>query len=66
MDNKFETFLKVINECNIKTGYDFAHFMSVINEHCLDKGITDYSSILECWKKHVSGLVEIANNVKSK
>ena len=63
-ENKFQNFLDVLKECKIKTGYDFSHFMSVIQEHCLDKGITDYKSILECWNKHKESLEDILKDLK--
>lgn len=58
-EDKFQNFLDVCKECEIKTGYDFAHFMSVIQEHCLDKGITDYKTILKVWKSHTDSLKNI-------
>ena len=49
--DKFQNFLDVVKECNIQTGDDFVHFMAVIKEHCLDKGITDYKEIIKAIKK---------------
>ena len=34
--DKFQKFLDVFEECDIKNGIDFMHFMSVIKEHCID------------------------------
>lgn len=61
--DKFQNFLDVCKECNIQTGEDFIHFMSVIKEHCLDKGITDYKSIMTCWQNHKESLKNIAKHV---
>lgn len=62
-EDKFQNFLDVVKECNIQTGEDFAHFMSVIKEHCLDKGITDYKSIMACWQNHKESLKNIAKHI---
>lgn len=62
-EDKFQNFLDVIKECNIQTGDDFARFMSVIKEHCLDKGITDYKSIMACWQSHKDSLKNIVKHI---
>ena len=63
--NKFQIFLDVLKECDIQTGYDFAHFMSVIDEHCLNKGITDYDTIIKTWNNHKNGLKSIIESLKA-
>ena len=63
--NKFQIFLTILKECDIKTGYDFEHFMSVIREHCIDKGINDYESILKCWNNHKKSLKNTLNNINN-
>lgn len=64
-NSKFEIFLEVLKDNNVQTGYDFQHFMSVIQSNCLDKGITDYEEIKRIWKKHMDSLHDIANSIKS-
>ena len=62
----FNEFLEVIKQCNIKTGYDFEQFMAVIDEHCLQKGITDFKSIQKVWDEHIQSLKRVVNNIKQK
>lgn len=62
--NKFKNFLEVIEDCGIKTGYDFIHFMSVIKEHCIDKGITDYDEVKRIWEDHKESIKQIVKNSK--
>ena len=57
--NKFKNFLEVVETCEIKTGYDFVHFMSVVKEHCIDKGITDYDEVKKIWEEHKDSIEEI-------
>ena len=64
--NKFKNFLEVIEECEIKTGYDFIHFMSVIKEHCIDKGITDYDEVKKIWKEHKKSIKQVIENSNMK
>lgn len=61
--DKFQNFLDVVKECNIQTGDDFVHFMAVIKEHCLDKGITDYKEIIKVWNEHKQSLKDIVKNI---
>jgi len=60
--NKFEIFLGVLKECEIKTGYDFMHFMSVIQEHCIDKNITDYEEVKKIWNSHKESIGNIKDS----
>ena len=62
--NKFKNFLEVLGDCEIKTGCDFVHFMSVIKEHCLDKGITDYDEVKKVWKDHKESIKQAIENSK--
>lgn len=62
--NKFEIFLEVLKECEIKTGYDFMHFMSVIQEHCIDKNITDYEEVKKIWEEHKDSLKKSINSIQ--
>ena len=62
--NKFKNFLEVIEECGIKTGYDFIHFMSVTKEHCIDKGVTDYDEVKRIWEEHKESIKQIIENSK--
>lgn len=62
--NKFEIFLEVLKECEIKTGYDFMHFMSVIQEHCIDKNITDYEEVKKIWNSHKESITNIKDSCK--
>ena len=64
-NSKFEIFLEVLKDNNVQTGYDFQHFMSVIQSQCLDKGITDYEEVKRIWKKHMDSLYDIANSIRS-
>lgn len=57
--DKFKNFLEVVETCEIKTGYDFVHFMSVVKEHCIDKGITDFDEVKKCWEEHKDSIEEI-------
>lgn len=57
--DKFRNFLEVVETCEIKTGYDFVHFMSVVKEHCIDKGITDFDEVKKCWEEHKDSIEEI-------
>lgn len=63
--DNFKIFLEVLKECNIQTGQDFAHFMSVIQEHCLNKGITDYNQIKKVWSSHKNSLYNIIDHLKN-
>lgn len=60
--NKFKNFLEVVEECGIKTGYDFVHFMSVTKEHCVDKGITDYDEVKKIWEEHKKSIEKVVKN----
>lgn len=60
--NKFEIFLEVLKECGIKTGYDFVHFMSVIQEHCIDKNITGYEEVKKIWNSHKESITNIKDS----
>lgn len=60
--NKFEIFLEVLKECGIKTGYDFMHFMSVIQEHCIDKNITGYEEVKKIWNSHKESITNIKDS----
>lgn len=62
--DKFQKFLDVFEECDIKNGIDFMHFMSVIKEHCIDKGITDYEEVKRIWKKHKDSIKTATNSIK--
>lgn len=62
--NKFKNFLEVVETCEIKTGYDFVHFMSVIKEHCIDKGITDFDKVKKCWEEHKDSLKKAVNSIR--
>ena len=64
MDNKFQDFLDVIYECNIINKEDYATFMAVTKEHCLDKGITDYEAIKENWLRFKANLSNIVKEIK--
>lgn len=61
--NKFEIFLEVLKEFGIKTGYDFMHFMSVIQEHCIDKNVTDYEEVKKIWEEHRKS-IKSTNKIK--
>lgn len=60
--DKFTNFLEVIEECGIKTDVEFAHFMAVTKEHCIDKGITDYDEVKKIWEKHKKSIEKIVKN----
>ena len=62
--NKFKNFLEVVEDCEIKTGYDFIHFMSVTKEHCIDKGITDYDEVKKIWEEHKESVKKSVNSIK--
>ena len=62
--NKFKNFLEVVEDCGIKTGYDFIHFMSVTKEHCVDKGITDYDEVKRIWEEHKDSVVRAVDWIK--
>lgn len=62
--NKFKNFLEVVEDCGIKTGYDFIHFMSVTKEHCVDKGITDYDEVKRIWEEHKESIKQAIENSK--
>jgi len=62
--NKFNNFLDVLKECDIKNGIDFMHFMSVIKEHCVDKGINDYEEVKRIWKEHKDSIKTATNSIK--
>ena len=62
--NKFKNFLEVVEDCGIKTGYDFIHFMSVTKEHCVDKGITDYDEVKKVWKEHKDSIIQASDWIK--
>lgn len=62
--NKFKNFLEVIEECGIKTAFDFIHFMTVTKEHCIDKGITDYDEVKKIWNEHKDSIKKGVNSIK--
>ena len=62
--NKFKNFLEVVEDCGIKTGYDFIHFMSVTKEHCVDKGITDYDEVKKIWEEHKDSVIRAVDWIK--
>ena len=62
--NKFKNFLEVVEDCGIKTGYDFTHFMAVTKEHCVDKGITDYDEVKRIWEEHKDSIKKGVNSIK--
>ena len=62
--NKFKNFLEVIEECGIKTAFDFIHFMVVTKEHCIDKGITDYDEVKKIWEEHKDSIKKSVNSIK--
>lgn len=62
--NKFKNFLEVIEECEIKTAFDFIHFMAVTKEHCIDKGITDYDEVKKIWEEHKDSIKKGVNSIK--
>lgn len=64
MENKIQTFLGVIIDCNIRNKEDYATFMAVIKEHCLDKGITDYDSIKTTWIQFKTSLKDLVEHVQ--
>ena len=62
--NKFKNFLEVVEECDIKTAFDFIHFMTVTKEHCIDNGITDYDEVKKIWKEHKDSIKKSVNSIK--
>lgn len=54
-------FNKVLKENKIKTGEDFAHFMSVIAEHGKNKS---YTEIKKIWKSHIDSLKDVVKSIK--
>lgn len=54
-------FNKVLKENEIKTGYDFAHFMTVIEEHGKNKS---YTEIKKIWKSHKDSIKDVVKSVK--
>ena len=64
MSDKFQDFLDVIYECKITNKEDYATFMAVTKEHCLDKGITDYETIKENWLRFKANLSNIVKEIK--
>lgn len=64
MSDKFQNFLEVIEECHIQNKEDYATFIPVIKEHCLDKGITDYETIKQTWFKFKANLQQVAQDIK--
>ena len=57
-------FQRFLDENHIKTGEDFSHFMAVITEHCLDKGIRDYEVIKKTWRDHKNSLKNTVKSIK--
>lgn len=64
MADKFQDFLDVIYECKIMNKEDYATFMAVTKEHCLDKGITNYEAIKENWLQFKANLSNIVKEIK--
>ncbi len=65
MDKKFENFLEVLQECDIKNKDDYATFMSVVKEHCLEKGINDYETIKNTWLAFKASLHNMVVEIKT-
>ena len=61
--NKFTDFLEVIAECDIQHKEDYATFMAVIKEHCLDKGVTEYEEIKDTWLRFKANLQDVAKHI---
>ena len=63
-DRRFQVFLDVLDDLDIQTGFDFSDFMCVIQEHCFENGITDYSTIRSVWRSHQESLQDVVESIK--
>lgn len=63
-DRRFQVFLDVLDDLDIQTGFDFSDFMCVIQEHCFENGIIDYSTIRSVWKSYRESLQDVVENIK--
>lgn len=63
--NDLRLFFDLIEELDIKNGTDFELFQSVIQEHCINKGIYDLESIRNTWKEFKESLENVSNHVKN-
>ena len=58
-------FFDLIEELGIKNGTDFELFQSVIQEHCLSKGIYDFNSIKQVWGEFKESLKNAIKNIRN-
>ena len=63
-DRRFDVFLSVVEDFGLQSGDKFVEFISVIKEHCLDKGIHDYSTIKQTWREFVESKKDTARKIK--
>lgn len=56
-------FFDLIDEFDIQDKEDYATFMSVIKEHCLDKNIYDFDMIKHTWENFKNSIKNITNNI---
>ncbi len=59
----FRDFLKVIDECGLHSGEEYTTFMSVIHEHCIEKGIYDLETIKKTWFTFKNSLEDLVRNL---
>lgn len=55
--------LELMDEWGVD-GTNYADFRSVIQEHCLTKGLYAFADIEKAWKKHMNSLKEAVKNIK--
>jgi len=55
--------LELMDEWGVD-GTNYADFRSVIQEHCLTKGLYAFADIEKAWKKHMKSLKEAVKNIK--
>ena len=55
-------FKKVLRECEIKTGEDFEHFMSVVGYY--SAGADYEEDILKVWKEHKDSIKKAVKRIK--
>lgn len=63
-DRRFDVFLSVVEDFGLQRPENFVEFISVIKEHCLDKGIHDYATIKQTWKEFVESKANATRKIK--